>query len=312
MPRSCSPDLRARVIAAVGEGASRREAAERFDVSASSAVKWLQSWRNEGRGTAKPRGGSRSPLEDRAEEVLALVSEQPDRTLDELTAAMRKRRVPGSRSGLWRFLERHDLSFKKKAYAAEQERADVARARRRWIWRQRLLDSSSLVFIDETSVKTNMARLRGRCLRGERLIGRVPLGTWKTLTFVAGRRRDEMTAPLVIPGAMNGQTFLSYVEQCLAPTLNRGDIVVMDNLRTHKVTGVKEALEAVGAELRYLPQYSPDLNPIEMSFSKLKAYLRKAAERTERSLHRRIGTFLSRLSARECANYFAHAGYVSK
>jgi len=157
-----------------------------------------------------------------------------------------------------------------------------------------------------------MARLRGRCRRGERLIGRVPLGTWKTLTFVAGLRRDEMTAPLVIPGAMNGQTFLAYVEQCLAPMLNRGDIVIMDNLRSRKVVGVKEALEAAGAELRYLPKYSPDLNPIEMSFSKLKAYLRKAAERTERTLRRRIGTFLSHLSAGECTNYFAHAGYVSK
>ena len=203
-------------------------------------------------------------------------------------------------------------ALKKSLRAAEQQRADVARARRRWIWRQRLLDSSGLVFIDETSVNTNMARLRGRCRRGERLIGRVPLGTWKTLTFVAGLRRDEMTAPLVIPGAMNGQTFLAYVEQCLAPMLNRGDIVIMDNLRSHKVVGVKEALEAAGAELRYLPKYSPDLNPIEMSFSKLKAYLRKAAERTERTLHRRIGTFLSHLSAGECANYFAHAGYVSK
>lgn len=157
-----------------------------------------------------------------------------------------------------------------------------------------------------------MARLYGRCPRGERLIGRVPLGTWQTQTFVAGLRRDAMTAPLLIPGAMNGQTFLAYVEQCLAPTLKRGDIVVMDNLRTHKVAGVKEALEAVGAELRYLPEYSPDLNPIEMSFSKLKAYLRKAAERTERNLRRRIRTFLSHISAGECANYFAHAGYVSK
>ena len=157
-----------------------------------------------------------------------------------------------------------------------------------------------------------MARLRDRCRRGERLIGRVPLGTWKTLTFVAGLRRDEMTAPLVIPGAMNGQTFLAYVEQCLAPMLNRGDIVIMDNLRSHKVVGVKEALEAAGAELRYLPKYSPDLNPIEMSFSKLKAYLRKAGERTERTLRRRIGTFLCHLTAGECANYFARAGYVSK
>ena len=118
-----------------------------------------------------------------------------------------------------------------------------------------------------------MARRYGRCPRGERLIGRVPLGTWKTLTFVAGLRCDEMTAPLVIEGAMNGEIFLSYVEQCLAPALNHGDIVVMDNLRAHKVAGVEEAIEAVGAELLYLPKYSPDLNPIEMSFSKLKAFV---------------------------------------
>ena len=173
------------------------------------------------------------------------------------------------------------------------------------------LISSSLVFIDETWVNTTMARRYGRCPRGERLIGRVPLGTWKTLTFVAGLRCDEMTAPLVIEGAMNGEIFLSYVEQCLAPALNHGDIVVMDNLRAHKVAGVEEAIEAVGAELLYLPKYSPDLNPIEMSFSKLKAYLRKAAERTQRSLRRRIGLFVPRLGADECANYFAHAGYVS-
>ena len=128
MPRSCLSDLRARVIAAVEEGASRREAAERFDVSASSAVKWLQSWRDEGRGTAKPRGGSRSPLEDRAEEVLALVCEQPDRTLDELSVAMRKRRIPGSRSGLWRFLERHGLSLKACAPPSNSGRTSPARA----------------------------------------------------------------------------------------------------------------------------------------------------------------------------------------
>ena len=143
------------------------------------------------------------------------------------------------------------------------------------------------------------------------MIGRVPFGTWETLTFVAGLRCDGMTAPLVIEGAMNGAIFLSYVEQCLAPALNRGDIVVMDNLRAHKVAGVKEAIEAAGAELRYLPEYSPDLNPIEMSFSKLKAYLRKAAARTQRSLRRRIGSFVPRLGPDECANYFAHAGYVS-
>jgi transposase len=176
---------------------------------------------------------------------------------------------------------------------------------------QGLLDSSCLVFIDETSVNTTMTRLYGRSPQGERLVGRVPFGAWTTLTFVAGLRCNEMTAPLVIEGAMNGETFLAYVKQCLVPTLSRGDIVVMDNLKAHKVPGIKDAIEAAGAELRYLPQYSPDLNPIEMSFSKLKAYLRKAAERTVRSLRRRIGSFVSRLRAEECANYFAHAGYVS-
>lgn len=186
----------------------------------------------------------------------------------------------------------------------------MARARRRWIREQGLLDFSCLVFIDETSVNTNMARLYGRCRRDERLIGRVPFGTWKTLTFVAGLRSDGMTAPMVIEGAMNGETFLAYVEQCLAPTLNRGDIVVMDNLKAHKVAGVEEAIEAVGAELRYLPKYSPDLNPIEMSFSKLKALLRKAAARTVRALRRRIRSFVPNLSAKECANYFVHDGYA--
>jgi transposase len=200
--------------------------------------------------------------------------------------------------------------LKKSLRATEQNRADVARARRRWIREQGLLDSSCLVFIDETSVNTNMARLYGRCPRGERLVGHVPFGAWKTLTFVAGLRCDEMTAPLVIDGAMNGQTFLAYVEQGLVPTLKRGDIVVIDNLSAHKAAGIKEAIEAVGAELRFLPKYSPDLNPIEMSFNKLKTVLRKAAERTPRALRRRIGSFVPRLSARECANYFAHAGYA--
>jgi transposase len=166
------------------------------------------------------------------------------------------------------------------------------------------------VFIDETSGNTNMARLYGRCPRGGRLMGRVPFGAGKTLTFVAGLRCDEMTAPLVIDGAMNGETFLAYVVQCLAPTLNRGDIAVMDNLRAHKVAGVKEAIQAIGAKLCYLPKYSPDLNPIEMSFSKLKALLRKAAARTAPTLRRRIRAFVPRLSTKECANYFAHDGYA--
>jgi len=187
----------------------------------------------------------------------------------------------------------------------------VARRRRRWLREQGLLDSSSLVFIDETSVNTNMTRLYGRGPRGERVIGRVPFAAWKTLTFVGALRCDGMTAPMVIRGAMNGEAFRAYVEQCLAPTLRRGDIVVMDNVSTHKVDGVRDAIEAVGATLRYLPPYSPDLNPIELSFSALKAFLRKFAERTEDGLRRRIGRFVRRLRPEACANFFTHAGYAS-
>ena len=156
----------------------------------------------------------------------------------------------------------------------------MARARRRWIREQGLLDPARLVFIDETATSTNMVRLRGRCARGMRLVGYAPHGHWKTITFVAGLRHDRMVAPFVLDGPMNGPTFVEYVKQCLVPTLRRRDIVIMDNLPSHKVPGVREAIESVGATLSYLPPYSPDLNPIEPSFSKVKAHLRKAAERT--------------------------------
>jgi transposase len=152
-----------------------------------------------------------------------------------------------------------------------------------------MFNPSQLVFLDETCTNTAMVRLRGRSPRGERLIGYAPHGHWKTITFVAGLRMRGMTAPFVLEGAMNGPMFLAYVKQCLVPTLKRGDIVVMDNLPVHKVAGVQQAIEAAGATLLYLPPYSPDLNPIEMAFSKFKAHLRKAAEHTIPGLLRKIG-----------------------
>jgi transposase len=202
-------------------------------------------------------------------------------------------------------------ALKKTLYASEQSRADVARARRRWIRRQRLLDTTALVFLDETAISTNMVRTRGRCSRGERLVDYAPHGHWKTITFIAGLRHDELVAPFVIEGAMNGETFLAYIEQCLAHTLHSGDIVIMDNVATHKVNGVAEAIEAVGAKLLYLPPYSPDLNPIEQAFSKLKALLRKAAERTVPHLRRRVGKLLASFTAADCANFLEHSGYAS-
>jgi len=186
----------------------------------------------------------------------------------------------------------------------------VARARRRWMREQGMFDPARLVFIDETSANTKMVRLSGRCARGERLVDHVPQGHWKTLTFVAALRRYGMRASQTIDGAMTGKKFLAYVEKCLAPTLRRKDMVMIDNLPAHKAAGIREAIEARGATLRYLPKYSPDLNPIEMPFSKLKADLRKAAERTISRLRRRIGSFARRLTAREASNYFRHAGYA--
>ena len=173
-----------------------------------------------------------------------------------------------------------------------------------------MFDPARLVFIDETCTNTAMVRLRGRASRGERLVDYAPHGAWITVTFVGALRQCGMTAPFVIEGAMNGPMFLAYVNQCLVPTLKRGEIVLMDNLPVHKVVGVAAAIEAAGATLIYLPKYSPDLNPIELAFSKLKAHLRKAAEHTIPGLLRRIGRLIKGFSPQECRNFFRHAGYV--
>lgn len=312
MPRAYSSDLRERLTAAVTAGMSRNEAADVFSVAISTAVKWMQRLRDTGSWAAKPRGGSTSPLEHHTERILASVREQPDATLKEIQATLRKQGIHTSRSALDRFLGRHKITRKKKSLrAAEQKRKDVAQARRKWIREQGLLDPAKLVFIDETSVNTSMVRLYGRGPCGVRLVDHVPFGHWETLTFVSALRRDGMVAPMLIEGPMNGELFLAYVEQCLAPTLKPNDIVVVDNVATHKVAGVVEAIEAAGATLRYLPPYSPDLNPIEMPFSKFKACLRKLAQRTVPGIRRGIRSFLSSLKGQECANYLTHAGYAS-
>ena len=198
---------------------------------------------------------------------------------------------------------------KKSLRAAERKRADVARARRRWIREQGFLDPAHLVFIDETAVTTNMLRLNGWNPRGERLVSDAPMGHWETVTFIAGLRQTGVVAPMLIKGAMNGEAFLAYIEQCLVPTLKRRDIVVVDNVPFHKVAGVEEAIQAVGASLRYLPAYSPDLNPIELLFHPLKTCLRKAAERTMEGLHRCVRSYIRALDPAECIGYFRRSGY---
>jgi transposase len=181
--------------------------------------------------------------------------------------------------------------------------------RQAWFDGQLDLDPERLVFVDETWTSTNMARLRGRALNGERLRAGIPYGHWKTTTFVAGLRLTGMMATMVLDGPINRIAFEAYVEQVLVPELAPGDIVVMDNLSSHKSPAVRQAIEAAGASLLYLPPYSPDFNPIENAFAKLKALLRAAAERTVDGLWSTIGDLIDRFTPDECANYFAAAGY---
>lgn len=180
----------------------------------------------------------------------------------------------------------------------------MARRRAQWVLYQDRIDPARLVFIDETWTKTNMAPLRGWAPIGQRIKAKVPHGHWKTMTFLAALRHDRVTAPWLIDGPINGERFQLYVEEVLVPTLKPGDIVVMDNLGSHKGKAVRRAIRRAGGRLFFLPKYSPDLNPIEQFFAKLKHWLRKTASRTVETLCNAIGTILDRITADECSNYF--------
>lgn len=196
-------------------------------------------------------------------------------------------------------------------HAAEQERPDVKQAREEWAKAAPQLELGQVVFIDETWASTNMTRRYGRCPVGERLVGLAPFGHWKRTTFVAALRAGGLAAPMVVDGAVNGAVFLAYVEQVLVKDLKAGDVVVMDNLSSHKVAGVREAIEAAGARLLYLPAYSPDYNPIEMAFSKIKALLRAEEPRTVNEIERFFGSVHEEFAPDECAAYIRHCGYAA-
>jgi transposase len=194
---------------------------------------------------------------------------------------------------------------------AEQLRPKIARRRAQWKKFQGRPDPRRLVFVDETWAKTNMAPLRGWAPKGRRLHAKAPYGHWKTMTFIAALRCDRIDAPFVFDQPINAASFTAWVEQQLCPTLGKGDIVIMDNLSSHKKPAVRAAIRARGARLLFLPPYSPDLNPIEQAFAKLKHLLRKAAERTQEATWRRIGSLLDAFSPQECANYLVNSGYAS-
>ena len=198
--------------------------------------------------------------------------------------------------------------------AAERERADLREARCQWFARQERMrrQPARLIFVDETAVTTKMVRLRGRAPRGERLHAAAPFGHWKTQTFIAGLRCDGLSAPWIVDKAMDRAAFDLWVETQLAPTLNRGDIVILDNLAVHKSSKAADILKTRGAWFLFLPAYSPDLNPIEMAFSKLKAHLRAVEARTFDALWKAIGGICDLFTPQECWNYFAAAGYAFK
>jgi putative transposase len=200
-------------------------------------------------------------------------------------------------------------SQKKTLIASEQDRPDVARRRAQWLRYRHRIDPARLVFIDETWTKTNMAPLRGWAPRGERLKAKVPHGRWKTMTFLAALRLDRIEAPWLIDGPINGERFRLYVEKVLLPTLHPDDIVVIDNLGSHRSKAIRRLIRSVGARLFFLPKYSPDLNPIERLFAKLKHWLRWAAKRSLAAVSDAIGHILGTVTADECTNYFVNSGY---
>src|SRR3954468_18942543 len=308
MGQSYSFDLRSRIVAHVRAGHSRREAARHFGVSESCAVKLLK--RMDTTGSAQParqgRPRGKGKLAPYQAFLIARVEAQPDITMPELARALQAEcGVIASPASLSRVLCTAGFTYKKQLMATERERADVRERRREWIEKRQprmRLQPARLVFIDETAVNTKMTRVRGRSRRGERLRAAAPFGRWGTQTFIAGLRCDGLTAPWVVDGAMDRTAFNAYVETQLAPTLQRGDVVIADNLSIHKSARAAKALKARGAWFLFLPQYSPDLNPIENAFAKLKAHLRGAATRTFEALWAALGDICALFSPDECWN----------
>ncbi len=303
-----SLDLRERVLADCDAGMPTKQVAEKYRVCP-AWVRRLKQRRRE-TGSIAPKVQRHGPLPRRpelADPVAEAIEKTPDATLGEI------RLGHGSLlsiATLWRLVRDLGLTFKKKSLrAAEQDRPDVKERRARWPSEIAGVPARSWVFLDETAASTNMTRRYGRSRRGKRLVMSVPHGHRKTSTLVVGLRLGGLTAPTVVDGAMDGATFLAYIEQQLVPTLVAGDVVVMDNLPSHKKAGVREAIEAVGARLLYLPLYSPDLNPIELAFSKLKALLRKAGERSVEGLWSLLGRLIDEIKPEECRNFFIHCGY---
>jgi transposase len=243
--------------------------------------------------------------------IVEVIETTPHLTCEKLASLLGEHGVAISRNGVWLYLRRRGYSFKKTLYGLEQLRPDIARRRTRWRKLLPLLDPDRLVFIDETWIKTNMAPLGGWGARGQKQVGHSPHGHWRTMTFVAALTTASVQAPCVFDGPINGLCFRAWVELFLVPTLRPGQIVVMDNLGSHKAQAIRTAIKSAGARLLFLPPYSPDLNPIEQTFSKIKHCMRTAQNRTLEAIHQSLSKLVQSISTPECQKYIKAVGYGS-
>jgi transposase len=306
--KALSKDLRERILAAVDnlEG-SRRQIARRFRVDVSTITRLLQLRRRTDSIEPRPRGGCKNPALDQGAlgRLRRLVEADPDATLEQLRQRLG---VVGSIMVVWRGLKKLGITRKKKTkHAAEQDRPDVQQRRETFRKEIRPIEPGRLVFVDETGVTTAMTPTYGRAPSGDRVVDSAPV-SWQSVTVVAALGLEGVEAPLAISGSINAATFLGYVEQVLAPTLRKGDVVVFDNLASHTTPGVKEAIERVGATVMPLPPYSPDLNPIEEMFSKFKELLRRASARTKEHLVDAIDKALKMVTGQDIHGWFRQAG----
>ena len=311
MAKPYSIDLRERAVAAVLPGGlSRHRAAAQFGLAVSTVVNWVRRFRERGSVAPGQMGGHKPKAIAGDHRVfLARRVREGGFTLRGLVSELAERGLKVDYRSVWNFVHAERLSFKKTVVASERDRPDIARRRVRWMNRQGRIDPERLVFIDETWMKTNMAPLRGWAPQGERLVAKVPHGHWKTMTFVAALRHDRIEAPWLLDGPINAEGFRTYVDKVLVPTLRPGDLVIMDNLGSHKGKAVRRAIRSAGAKLFFLPKYSPDLNPIEQVFAKLKHLLRKAAARTVEAVCAAFGELFDAFTREECANYLKNSGY---
>lgn len=303
-----SLDLRARVAASVDEGEeSQREIAERYRVSLSFVSRLMKRRREAGMLGPAPHGGGPSPVLGAADRLRLgrLVAERNDDTLEELRS---RGGFKCSLTTIWRALRGMGLTRKKKSrHADERDRPDVKRKRRSFRGKMKRIEPWRLLFLDETGVTTAMTRAYARSPRGRRAAGSAP-GKWESFTVVAALGADGAVAPLVLPGAIDAAAFDSYVEQVLAPALCPGDVVVWDNLASHQTRAAARAVRRAGARLVWLPPYSPDYNPIEQLWSKIKAHLRRAAARSKDTVYTALGEALDAVTIRDVIGWFKHAG----